>query len=228
VFADYMRPVMRVAAVSHLQALYFFTHDSFWVGEDGPTHEPIEHVMSMRLIPNLNVYRPADGVEVAMCYFSALQRKNGPSTLVFTRQNVPVLERPAAFTPDDILKGAYTVHDVTNPKAVIIATGSEVGTAVEVAKSFAAEGLALRVVSMPCTELYMAQDFSFKEKLLPKGVPVAVVEAGTTLGWASIVGGDALVIGIDHYGASAPGEVLCDKFGFTPEKVKARIAAWLK
>ena len=224
VFSDYMRPVMRVAAISHLQALYLFTHDSFWVGEDGPTHEPIEHVMSLRLIPQLNVYRPADGLEVAMSYYSALERKNGPSVLVFTRQNVAVLERPASFKPEDIQKGAYVVLDAPNPKAVIVATGSEVGASVEAAKALQAEGKAVRVVSMPCAELYQAQDKAFKDALLPVGVPVAVVEAGATLGWTSIVGRDALVVGIDHYGASAPGEVLCEKFGFSAYAIKAKVA----
>jgi transketolase len=225
VFSDYMRPVMRVAAISHLQALYLFTHDSFWVGEDGPTHEPIEHVMSLRLIPQLNLYRPADGVEVAMCYYSALERKKGPSVLVFTRQNLPALERPATFTPDDILKGAYVVYEPTNPKAVVVATGSEVGTAVEAAKALTAEGKPVRVVSMPCTQLFMAQDKKFKENLLPTSLPLAVVEAGATLGWTSIVGRNALVVGIDHYGASAPGELLCEKFGFSTSAVKAQIAS---
>lgn len=227
VFSDYMRPVMRVAAISHLQALYLFTHDSFWVGEDGPTHEPIEHVMSLRLIPQLNLYRPADGVEVAMCYYSALERKKGPSVLVFTRQNVPALERPASFTPDDVLKGAYVVYEPANPKAVVVATGSEVGTAVEAAKALTAEGKPVRVVSMPCTQLYMAQDKSYKESLLPASLPLAVVEAGATLGWTSIVGRNALVVGIDHYGASAPGELLCEKFGFSTSAVKAQIASIL-
>ncbi len=227
VFSDYMRPVMRVAAISHLQSLYIFTHDSFWVGEDGPTHEPIEHVMSLRLIPGMNVYRPADGVEVAMCYYSALERKKGPSTLIFTRQNLPALERPATFTPDDVLKGAYIVHEPTNPKAVVVATGSEVGTAVEAAKALGSEGHAVRVVSMPCAELYKAQDAAFKAKLLPDGMPVVVVEAGTTVGWTSIIGKDALVLGIDHYGASAPGELLCEKFGFSTAAVKAKIGAYI-
>jgi transketolase len=228
VFSDYMRPVMRVAAVSHIQSLYVFTHDSFWVGEDGPTHEPIEHVMSMRLIPNLNVYRPADGLEVAMCYYSAIERKKGPSTLIFTRQNIPPLNRPASFTPDDILKGAYIVTDVSAPKLVIAATGSEVGAAVEAAQALTAEGTPTRVVSMPCVELYRAQPDSYKNSLFPAGVPRVSVEAGTTIGWASVLGGDALAIGIDHYGASAPGELLAEKFGFTAPAVKAKISAWLK
>ena len=228
VFSDYMRPAMRVGAISHLQALYIFTHDSFWVGEDGPTHEPIEHTMSIRLIPNMHVFRPADGVEVAMSYWAALNRKNGPSTLLFSRQNLPALTRPASFSPDDVLKGAYALNDVAQPKLVIVATGSEVGAAVEAAAALEAEGTPTRVVSMPCVELYKAQSATFKDALLPKNVPTAVVEAGTTIGWSNLLGRDVLAIGIDHYGASAPGEVLCEKFGFTAKAVKEKISAWLK
>ena len=228
VFSDYMRPAMRVGAISHLQSLYIFTHDSFWVGEDGPTHEPIEHVMSLRLIPNLNVYRPADGVEVAMCYYSALERKNGPSTLIFSRQNLPALTRPASFTPDDVLKGAYIVRESAHPKLVLVATGSEVATAVEAAELLEAEGTPTQVVSMPCVELFSAQPDSYKAKILPAGVKTAAVEAGTTFGWSDLLGRHVKTVGIDHYGASAPGEVLAEKFGFTGKSVKEKLSAWLK
>lgn len=228
VFSDYMRPAMRVGAISHLQALYIFTHDSFWVGEDGPTHEPIEHTMSLRIIPNMHVFRPADGIEVAMSYYAALTRKNGPSSLLFSRQNLPALTRPASFSPDDVLKGAYALNEVAQPKLVIVATGSEVGAAVEAAQALEAEGTPTRVVSMPCVELYKAQSDAFKDALLPKGVPTVVVEAGTTIGWSNLLGRDLLAIGIDHYGASAPGEVLCEKFGFTGKAVKEKIQSWLK
>jgi transketolase len=228
VFSDYMRPAMRVGAISHLQALYIFTHDSFWVGEDGPTHEPIEHTMSLRIIPNMYVFRPADGVEVAMSYYAALNRKNGPSSLLFSRQNLPALSRPASFSPDDVLKGAYALNEVAQPKVVIVATGSEVGAAVEAATALEAEGTPARVVSMPCVELYKQQSQSFKDGLLPKGVPTVVVEAGTTIGWSNLLARDVLAIGIDHYGASAPGEVLCEKFGFTGKAIKEKISAWIK
>ncbi len=228
VFSDYMRPAMRVGAISHLQSLYIFTHDSFWVGEDGPTHEPIEHVMSLRLIPNLNVYRPADGVEVAMCYYSALERKNGPSTLIFSRQNLPALTRPASFTPEDVLKGAYIAREVSNPKLVIVATGSEVSTAIEAAELLEAEGTPTQVVSMPCVEIFMAQPDSYKQKILPASAKTAAVEAGTTFGWSDLLGRHVKTVGIDHYGASAPGEVLAEKFGFTGKAVKEKLASWLK
>lgn len=227
VFSDYMRPVMRIAALSHIQSLYVFTHDSFWVGEDGPTHEPIEHVMSMRLIPGVHLYRPADGLETAMAYWSAAINKKGPSVLIFTRQNLAVLERPASFTPDDILKGGYVVTDAPSPKAVLVATGSEVALAVDAAKELAKEGLSIRVVSMPCVESFKEQDQSYRESVIPTGLPRISLEAGVTTGWANILGGETFSIGIDHYGASAPGEELAKRFGFSPEEVSKKVKGWM-
>jgi transketolase len=227
VFSDYMRPAMRVGAISHLQALYIFTHDSFWVGEDGPTHEPIEHVMSLRLIPNMYVFRPADSVEVAMCYYAALQRKNGPSSLIFSRQNVPVLSRPASCSADDVLKGAYILKDVAQPKAVLVATGSEVGLALDAAAQLESDGIATRVVSMPCVELFRAQSESYRNALLPRDVKTAVIEAGTTIGWSALLDRNVFAVGIDHYGASAPGEVLAEKFGFTASSLHSKLKGWL-
>lgn len=227
VFSDYMRPVMRIAALSHIQSLYVFTHDSFWVGEDGPTHEPIEHVMSMRLIPGVHLFRPADGLEVGMCYWAAVSHKKGPSVLVFTRQNLTPLERPQAFKPDDILRGGYVVRDVASPKAVVVATGSEVALAVDAAKELDKEGLSLRVVSMPCVEAFKAQDKSYRDSVLPDGVPRISVEAGVTTGWATILGGETFSIGIDHYGASAPGEELAERFGFSVPEVSKKIKGFM-
>ena len=224
VFSDYMRPTIRLAALSHLQTLFVFTHDSFWVGEDGPTHEPIEHVAALRLIPNLLVHRPADGLEVAMSYYTALEAKKRPSTLLFTRQNLGVLTRPANFKPEDIQRGAYVLHDVDKPELVIVATGSEVAAAVEAAKTLKVK---TRVVSMPCQELYFEQDAQYKQSLFPANTKVVSVEAGLTRGWERITGSSGLNIGIDHYGASAPGELLADKFGFTAPKIAARIESWL-
>lgn len=228
VFSDYMRPAMRVGALSHLQSLYIFTHDSFWVGEDGPTHEPIEHIMSLRLIPNMRVLRPADGVEVAMCYYAALTHTKGPSTLVFSRQNLPALKRPSKFVADDVLKGAYVVRDAANPTVVMVATGSEVGATIEAAELLEAEGISARVVSMPCVELFRSQDAAYRHSLIPAGIKTVVVEAGSTVGWSSLVPHEPLVIGIDHYGASAPGELLAEKFGFTGKAIKARVESFLK
>lgn len=227
VFSDYMRPAMRVGAISHLQALYIFTHDSFWVGEDGPTHEPIEHVMSLRLIPNMYVFRPADGIEVAMSYYAALERKDGPSSLIFSRQGLPVLERPAGWSADDVLKGGYVLKDSTNPQIQIVATGSEVGISVAAAAALETAGIATRVISMPCVELFNAQDETYRDAVLPSNVKTVVVEAGTTIGWGSLLDRRVETIGIDHYGASAPGDVLAEKFGFTAEAVEAKIKSLL-
>ncbi|MFM1848227.1 MAG: transketolase [Pseudomonadota bacterium] len=227
VFSDYMRPSIRLAALSHLQSIFIFTHDSFWVGEDGPTHEPIEHIAALRAIPNLYVWRPADGIEVAMSYQMALEMKHRPSTLLFTRQNLPPLDRPTSFKPDEIRRGAYTVVDSPNPEIVITATGSEVWLAVEAAKTLSAEGRRVRVVSIPCLELFREQDTAFQLDLLPPKAKKVSIEAGITLGWERVVGTEGLTIGIDHYGASAPGELLAQKFGFTPGAVTERVKAWL-
>lgn len=229
VFSDYMRPSIRLAAISHLQTLFIFTHDSFWVGEDGPTHEPIEHIQSLRIIPNLYVFRPADGLETAMCYFGALELKNRPSALLFTRQNLPPLERPKGFVPEDVLKGGYLVKESTKPTCdlVIVATGSEVWVASEAADSLEKKGISTRVVSMPCVEKFKEQSSSYKDSLIPLGAKKVSLEAGITVGWEEIVGADALRIGIDHYGASAPGELLAKKFGFTPDSVSDKIGSWL-
>lgn len=227
VFSDYMRPSIRIAALSHLQSLFIFTHDSFWVGEDGPTHEPIEHIAALRAIPNLYVFRPADGIEVAMAYQQALELQHRPSALLFTRQNVPPLERPANFSPETIRRGAYTVVEAANPEIVIVATGSEVWLGVDAAKTLAAEGRKVRVVSMPCVELFREQDAAYQAEILPPLAKKVSIEAGITMGWQSIVGSEGLTIGIDHYGASAPGELLAQKFGFTPTAVADRIKAWL-
>lgn len=227
VFSDYMRASMRLAALSHIQSLFIFTHDSFWVGEDGPTHEPIEHLWSLRIIPNLYVYRPADGVEVGMCYYSALSMKDRPSALVFTRQDLPPLPRPDSFDPSDIMKGAYVVKGSEEDTLVMIATGSEVALALDAASLLEGEGHKVRVVSMPCVELYRALPKEEKERIIPSRCKRVTIEAGITPPWAGVVGGDALHIGIDHYGASAPGELLAEKFGFSPSAVASKVKEWL-
>ena len=223
VFADYMRPTIRLAALSHLQTLFIFTHDSFWVGEDGPTHEPIEQIASLRIIPNLSVFRPADGLEVAMCYMAALESKKNPSALLFTRQNLTPLERRAGFNADEVLKGAYIVSGENNSDMVLVATGSEVALAVDAAKLLEAKGKKCRVVSMPCVELFNKQDSAFKESIIPAKAAKVSIEAGITSGWRQIVGDQGLTIGIDHYGASAPGELLAEKFGFSAESVSSKV-----
>lgn len=227
VFSDYMRGSLRLAALSHIQSLFIFTHDSFWVGEDGPTHEPIEHLWSLRIIPNLYVYRPADGVEVGMCYYSALSMKDRPSALVFTRQDLPPLPRSGSFDPSDVLKGAYVVKGSDQDGVALIATGSEVALAIDAASLLEKEGHKVRVVSMPCVELYRALPREEKEKIIPSHCKKVTLEAGITPPWAGVVGGDALHIGIDHYGASAPGELLAEKFGFSPGEVASKVRGWL-
>lgn len=228
VFADYMRPAIRLAAISHLQSLFIFTHDSFWVGEDGPTHQPVEHIECLRAIPNLFVFRPADELETALCYYVALQRKNGPSALLFTRQNVPPLKRRGDFSPDEVLRGAYIVSGAEHEKLVIVATGSEVWLAHEAAEQLARKNIAARVISMPCVEGYLNLDGKTQASLVPRAAKVVAIEAGTTLGWRGRFGADALVLGVDRYGASAPGETVAAKFGFEPAAVAAKIESWLR
>lgn len=228
VFSDYVRPSIRVAALSHLPSVFIFTHDSFFLGEDGPTHQPIEHINSLRMIPNLQVFRPADGLETAVCYSLALSRQDGPSALLFTRQNLDPFVRPAGFSTKDITRGAYSVleplGDKAQPEIVIIATGSEVPLALAAAKKL--DGTKVRVVSMPCVELFQAQSREWREKLIPRSAKKVALEAGSTFGWESILDADSsnlLTIGINRFGASAPAKVLAEKFGFTADAVAGQI-----
>jgi transketolase len=227
VFSDYMRPSVRLAALSHLQTLFIFTHDSFWVGEDGPTHQPVEHLMSLRIIPNLYVFRPADGLETGLAYWSALNLKNRPSALLFTRQDLPTIDRGQNFDTHNVEKGGYIVSGKENNSLVLVASGSEVWVAVEAAKLLAEKGVKARVVSMPCVELFNEQTDKYKEEVIPNNAKKVVIEAGISLGWQAIVGKDALFICQDTYGASAPGELLAEKFGFTLQQVVSKINTWL-
>lgn len=224
VFADYARPAIRLAALMRLPVTFVFTHDSLMVGEDGPTHQPVEHVAALRLIPNLHVVRPADGPEVAAAWTHALTRRDGPCALILTRQNLPALDRPAGSTPADLLRGGHVVHDPAGPpQAVVIATGAEVGTAVEAARLLAARGHALRVVSMPCVEVFVQQDAAYRQRILPPGVPVLAVEMGRPEIWCAFTGSLARVVGQTTFGASAPMKALAEHFGFTPAKVAERL-----
>lgn len=228
VFSDYCRPTLRLSALMNIQALYIFTHDSFFVGEDGPTHQPIEHVASLRLIPGLQVIRPADGVETAMAWLAALQY-SGPTALILTRQKLPVIERPAAFVPQDALKGGYVVSTSAGvPDVVVMASGSEVHVAVEASAMLAAGGIKARIVSVPCLETFMAQPAEYRNDLLPAGVPRVAFEAGRGESWGRLIGCDGLFIGIEHFGASAPDKVLAEQFGFTAPQVAEKITAFLK
>jgi transketolase len=227
VFADYMRPAIRLAALSKLQSLFIFTHDSVAVGEDGPTHQPIEHIASLRIIPNLFVFRPADGLETALCYYAALQKRHSPSALLFTRQKVPTLKRRDEFTPDEILRGAYIVCGENEQRLVLIATGSEVSLACCVSERLAAQGVSARVVSMPCQEIFLEQAEDWRRAVLPPEARKVSIEAGLTTGWERVTGSNGLNVGIDRFGASAPAEVVLEQLGLSCEQVVQKILKWL-
>ena len=222
VFADYERPALRLGAIQNCQVIHEFTHDSFWVGEDGPTHQPIEHAMALRAIPNLNVFRPADAQETTACFKMSIEQKSSPNALLLTRQGVKVLDQSMEKTIDGVSKGAYDVTNCDNPELILLATGSEVGLAMEVSQLM--QDKKVRVVSMPCWEIYEKQPEDYKSLLIPKrGAMKVSIEAGITMGWDKYIGSNGLSIGLDHYGASAPGKDLAEEFGFTATKVEAKI-----
>jgi transketolase len=221
-FSDYSRNALRMAALMKQRSLFVFTHDSIGLGEDGPTHQSVEHVSSLRLIPGLDNWRPADTVESMVAWGEALKRKNGPSTLIFSRQNLPYQERSPAVVAN-IARGGYVLNDVADAKAILIATGSEVELAVAAASALAAEGIAVRVVSMPSTDVFDRQDAAYKASVLTKGTPRVAIEAGVTDFWYKYVGLEGAVVGIDTFGESAPAPVLFKHFGFTVENVVAKV-----
>jgi transketolase len=225
-FSDYSRNALRMAALMKLRSIFVFTHDSIGLGEDGPTHQSVEHVSSLRLIPNLDNWRPCDTVESAAAWGAAVQRKDGPSTLIFSRQNLPFQERSAAQIAD-IARGGYVLQDVADAKAILIATGSEIELATKAAAALAAEGILVRVVSMPSTDVYDRQDAAYKASVLTRGVPRVAIEAGVTDFWYKYVGLDGAVVGIDTFGESAPAPVLFKHFGFTVENVVAKVKSVL-
>ncbi len=227
VFVDYMRPAVRLAALMGLPVTYVFTHDSVMVGEDGPTHQPVEQAVSLRIIPHLHVFRPADGAEVAAAWTHALTRRVGPTALLLTRQDLPKLERPAGCHARDALRGGYVVRDVEAPEGVVVASGSEVSLAVAAAETLAVEGRRLRVVSMPCIKLFLDQERAWREKVLPPGLPVYAIELGRPEHWCILTGRLDRVIGLERFGASAPAEVLAEEFGFTPATVAEQLRAML-
>jgi transketolase len=228
VFSDYMRPSIRLAALSHLPAIYVFTHDAIFVGEDGPTHEPIEHAFALRIIPNLHVFRPADGLETALAWGQALERQDGPSALLLTRQKVPAIEREAVGELADPRRGAYLVAGDERGEAVVGATGSELHLALAARRTLAGEGRRVNVVSVPCLEIFMKQDRSYRNRLFPPGKPAATIEAGRTDPWKMLTGPEGLNIGVDRFGASAPAGVLAEKLGLTAESVTSRLRKWLE
>jgi transketolase len=231
VFSDYLRPAIRLAALSKLPAVYVFTHDSIAVGEDGPTHEPIEQVPSLRLIPGLRVIRPADANETAAAWQYALSQTEHPVVLALTRQNLPILPGTVGKDKEIIEKGAYVVSEAQGgqPQAIIIATGSEVSLAVEAQAKLQEKGIAVRVVSMPCREQFEAQPKEYRDSILPPSVRARVaVEAAHPAGWDRYVGDQGSVIGIDHFGASAPGGLVMEKFGFNVDNVVKHVEEVLK
>ena len=228
VFSDYERPALRLAAIQRLGVIHEFTHDSFYVGEDGPTHQPVEHLMSLRAIPNFQVFRPSDAKETAVCFEIALKSNNTPSALMLTRQGVPVSSLQIDRIIEGVQRGAYIVKDTEgNPDIVLLATGSEVSLAIEVADILHDRNV--RVISMPCFELFEQQSEDYKKSLIPdRGCMKISIEAGITHGWERYIGINGLSIGIDHYGLSAPYKDLAQEFGFIPEKVKNRILDHMK
>lgn len=228
VFADFMRPAVRMAALMGLRSIFVFTHDSIAVGEDGPTHQPVEHAMSLRVIPNLCVIRPADALETAMAWQTACLNQHKPTALLLSRQKLPVLHKYAAVIHDNAGKGAYVLDaGQGEAKAVIIATGSEVHLALEAQAKLAEEGISVSVVSMPSWDMFEMQNEEYKKSVLPEGLPKVAVEAGVTLGWSCYTGSEDNVIGINKFGASAPGGTVMKEYGFTAENVAAKVKSLL-
>lgn len=228
VFADFMRPAVRMAALMGLRSIFVFTHDSIAVGEDGPTHQPVEHAMSLRVIPNLCVIRPADALETAMAWQTACLNQHKPTALLLSRQKLPVLHKYAAVIHDNAGKGAYVLDaGQGEAKAVIIATGSEVHLALEAQAKLAEEGICVSVVSMPSWDIFEMQSEEYKKSVLPEGLPKVAVEAGVTLGWSRYTGSEDNVVGINKFGASAPGGTVMKEYGFTAENVAAKVKSLL-
>ncbi|MFN2142786.1 MAG: transketolase [Candidatus Promineifilaceae bacterium] len=224
VFSDYMRPSIRLAAIMELPVIYVFTHDGIGVGEDGPTHQPIEQTMSLRLIPQLTVIRPADGTETACAWQAALENKDGPTALILSRQGVPTLEESS----EDALRGAYILRDTEEPQVILIGTGTEAHIALAAQELLAGRGVAARVVSMPSWELFAKQTAEYRESVLPPHIPARVsVEAGVTIGWKNYVGDQGVAIGLDRFGASAPYKKVYEELGITAEAVATAAEALL-
>ena len=228
-FSDYMRPAIRLAALSEVQVIYVFTHDSVGLGEDGPTHQPIEHLAALRAIPHLFVIRPADPAEVGEAWRIAILRRHAPTALALTRQKVPVIDRKRYAKADGLRRGGYVLADAELPKLILIATGSEVSLALEASEKLAAEGIATRVVSIPCWELFEEQSQEYRDEVLPPSITARLaVEAGVRQGWDRYVGPMGDVICLDRFGASAPGDVALKELGFNVDNVLAHARKLVK
>ncbi len=234
IFSDYMRPPMRLAAMSKLKVIYVFTHDGIGLGEDGPTHQAVEQLLGLRAIPNFFLIRPADANETAAAWRIALERQDGPVALVLTRQNLPVLDKAQyPHLPQGVLRGGYVLAEApggSSPDLVLVATGSEVSLALKAQETLSREGVAARVVSLPCWHLFQEQPETYRSQVLPPGVPLLVLETGVSLGWQPYFGAgpDLEVMGVDRFGASAPGEVVMQGYGFNVDNVRQRALALLK
>jgi transketolase len=226
-FSDYAKPAIRLAALMNIHSLFVFTHDSIGLGEDGPTHQPIEQLTMLRAIPFLTDFRPADANETAVCWRLALERK-GPSFFALTRQDLPVIDLATHEVYEGASKGAWILQDPGNAQVVLVATGSEVSLCVEAARLLAAESIAARVVSMPSCKIFDEQSAEYKAGVLPANLPKLAVEAGSPIAWWKYVGSDGDVIGLNRFGASAPGPIVMKELGFSPENVAAHAKALLK
>jgi transketolase len=222
VFADYLRPQLRLAALSKYPSIFVFTHDSIGVGEDGPTHQPVETIASLRSIIGLRVFRPCDANETAQSWKFMLENTDAPATILLSRQNLPIYAETAVS--EQTSKGAYALNDVAQPDVLLMASGSEVQLAVEAEKQLAEKGLHARIISVPCMELFEKQSDTYKTALIPKHVTARVaIEAGIDMGWHKYLGSHGKFVGMSSYGASAPGATCFEKFGFTAENVVANV-----
>jgi transketolase len=226
VFSDYMRAAVRISALSHLQSFWVYTHDSIGLGEDGPTHQPVEHLAALRIIPNLNVIRPMDANEVKEAWISAINRRHGPTALALSRQNLPTVDRQTFGKADGLHKGAYILLDSDSQEldVVLMASGSEVDLIIRAGEKLSEDGLSVRLVSFPCWELFEQQPTQYQQSVLggTKSKKVAV-EAGVGMGWEKWTGPDGLIIAMKSFGASAPAEKLFQEFGFSVEKIYQKI-----
>jgi transketolase len=225
-FSEYARNALRMSALMKQRVVYVFTHDSIGLGEDGPTHQPVEQTATLRMIPNMSVWRPCDTTETLVSWQAGVEKKDGPTSLILSRQNLPFVARSEAQIAD-IRKGGYVLSDAANAKVILIATGSEVELALKAQEALKADGIAARVVSMPCTNEFDKQDAAYKASVLTAGVKRVAIEAGVTDAWYKYVGLDGAVVGLDRFGESAPAPLLFKEFGFTVENVVAKTKAVL-
>jgi len=221
VFSDYMRGAVRLSALMKLPVTYIWSHDSIGLGEDGPTHQPVEHIAALRAIPGLDVIRPADANEVVIAW-REIVKNSAPAGLLLSRQNLPVIDRNKYASPDGVTRGAYALNNVSNPNVILIATGSEVSLALKACELLAVENIKARVVSAPCLEWFKRQPSDYRHSVLPDSVPARVsIEAGISQGWRDLIGDLGEAISLEHFGASASHTTLFNEFGFTPEAIVA-------